>query len=102
MTLRGVQLCHETVRLWSLRIGTDIALKMRSLRRGECHRKWNMDVTYFKVKGYDMYLYRVINKEGSLVYVYLSDTRDKKAAEAFFKSCEVTTGIHPSQVTTDK
>ena len=41
-----------------------------------------------------MYLYCAINKEGNLVDVYLSDTRDKKAAEAFFKSCEVTTGIH--------
>ena len=88
--------------LWSQRIGTDMALKMRSLRRGNCHRKWNMDVTYLKVKSYDMYLYRAIDKEGNLVDVYLSDTRDKKAAETFFKSCELTTGIHPLQVTTDK
>ena len=61
-----------------------------------------MDVTYLKVKGYDMYLYRAIDKEGNLVDVYLSDTRDKKSAEMFFKSCEVTTGIHPSKITTDK
>ena len=102
MALRGVHLSHETVRLWSQRIGTDIALKMRSRRRGNAHHKWNMDVTYLKVKGYDMYLYRAIDKAGNLVDVYLSDSRDKKAAEAFFKTCEATTGIRPTQITTDK
>ncbi len=95
MALRGIHLSHETVRLWSQRIGTAMALKMRLRRRGNSHRKWNMDITYLKVKGYDMYLYRAIDKEGNLVDVYLSDTRDKKAAEAFFKACEATTGIHP-------
>ena len=76
---------------------------MRLHRRGRSHRKWNMDITYLKVKGYDMYLYRAIDKDGNLVDVYLSDTRDKKAAEEFFKACEATTGIHrPTQITTDK
>ena len=102
MALRGIRLSHETVRLWSQRIGTNIALKMRVHRRGRSHRKWNMDITYLKVKGYDMYLYRAIDKDGNLVDVYLSDTRDKKAAEAFFKACEATTGIRPTQITTDK
>ena len=102
MALRGVHLSHETVRLWSQRIGTDMALKMRSRRRGNAHHKWNMDVTYLKVKGDDMYLYRAIDKAGNLVDVYLSDSRDKKAAEAFFKTCEATTGIRPTQITTDK
>ena len=49
-----------------------------------------------------MYLYRAIDKEGNLIDVYLSDTRDKKAAEAFFKSCALTTGTLPTQITTDK
>ncbi|PHQ81899.1 MAG: hypothetical protein COB66_01125 [Coxiella sp. (in: Bacteria)] len=102
MALRGIRLSHETVRLWSQRIGTNIALKMRVHRRGCSHRKWNMDITYLKVKGYDMYLYRAIDKGGNLVDVYLSDTRDKKAVEEFFKACEATTGPHPIQVTTDK
>ncbi|PHQ79007.1 MAG: hypothetical protein COB66_07745 [Coxiella sp. (in: Bacteria)] len=61
LELRGSHLSHETVRLRSQRISTDVALKMRSLRRGNCHRKWSMDVTYLKVKGYDMYLYRAID-----------------------------------------
>ena len=50
MALRGIRLSHETVRLWSQRISTNIALKMRAHRRGRSHRKWNMDITYLKVK----------------------------------------------------
>ena len=102
MALRGVFLSHETVRLWSQKVGADVALKCRSRRRGQCGKKWNMDITYLKIKGYDAYLYRAIDKQGNLIDVYLSDNRDKKAAEALFKSCEKITGVHPVQITTDK
>lgn len=102
MALRGIFLSHETVRLWSQKIGTDVALKIRSARRGQCGKKWHMDITYLKIKGYDAYLYRAIDKTGNLIDVYLSDKRDKKAAEKFFRSCEKTTGVHPTQITTDK
>ncbi|MCX7120859.1 MAG: IS6 family transposase [Gammaproteobacteria bacterium] len=102
MALRGISLSHETVRLWSQKIGTDAALKFRSRRRGKCGKKWHMDITYLKIKGYDAYLYRAIDKTGNLIDIYLSDKRDKKAAEAFFRSCEKTTAVHPVQITTEK
>ena len=74
---------------------------MRRHRYKKSHHKWNIDITYLKVKGYDMYLYRAIDKEGNLIDVYLGDARDKKAAEAFFKSCALTTGTPPTQITID-
>ncbi len=37
-----------------------------------------------------------------MIDVYLSETRDKKAATRFFKQCLQTTGVTPSQITTDK
>ncbi len=49
-----------------------------------------------------LWVYRAIDKDGDLVDVYLSDTRDQAAAEAFFKQAEKTTSITPLQVTTDK
>ena len=45
MALRGFSLSHETVRLWSQKIGTKISLKFRSRRRGTCGKKWHMDIT---------------------------------------------------------
>jgi len=102
MALRGVSLSHETVRQWSQRFGTDIGIKFRALRWGQVGRKWHMDITYLKVKGHDMYLYRAIDKAGNLIDVYLSDVRNKKAAYRFFKQCAKTTGIIPEKITTDK
>jgi len=45
----------------------------------------HFDPTYMRIKGYWYYLYRAIDKEGNLVDVYLSESRDQAAAEAFFK-----------------
>ena len=56
----------------------------------------------FALKARWCYLYRAIDKEASLVDVYLSDTRDQNAAENFFLQTETTTGITPDQITTDK
>ncbi|MDF1795243.1 MAG: IS6 family transposase [Coxiellaceae bacterium] len=64
--------------------------------------KWHMDITYCAIKGHWYYLYRAIDKAGNLVDVYLSETRNKKAATRFFKQCQETTGITPNQITTDK
>ena len=79
MALRGIYISHETVRQWAQRFGTDIGVKFRARRWGQPGLKWHMDITYLKVKGYDMYLYRAIDKAGNLIDVYLSDTRNKKA-----------------------
>lgn len=71
-------------------------------RHGKCGKKWHTDITYLKVKGYDMYLYRAIDKAGNLIDVYLCDKHDKKAAKQVFKNCFKITGVMSSQITTDK
>jgi transposase-like protein len=53
------------------------------------------------VKGRWTYLYRAIDRDGNLVDVLLSETRDKAAAEAFFRSARTATGRVPERVTTD-
>ncbi|GEO43196.1 hypothetical protein SAE02_73440 [Skermanella aerolata] len=46
--------------------------------------------------------YRAIDRDGNLVVVYLSETRDQEAAEALFRSAVTVTGTTPDKVTTDK
>jgi len=55
-----------------------------------------------KIDGRWCYLYRAIDKEGNLIDVYLSETRDKESAIKFFKSAIEVTGTIPDRVTTDK
>jgi len=102
MAMRGLLLSHETVRDWAQRFGTELGLTFRAKRWNQVGRKWHMDITYLKVRGQDAYLYRAIDKEGNLVDVYLSETRNKSAALKFFKQCQQATGVVPTQITTDK
>jgi putative transposase len=58
--------------------------------------------TYIRVAGQWQYLYRAIDRDGNLVDVYLSETRDQEAAEALFRSAVAVTGTTPEKVTTDR
>src|SRR3954464_10201497 len=57
--------------------------------------------TYLKVQGRWCYLYRAIDRNGTLVDVLFSEHRDMAAAEAFFRSAKAVTGVIPGRVTTD-
>jgi putative transposase len=57
--------------------------------------------TYVKVAGAWCYLYRAIDRDGNLVDVFLSETRDMAAAKAFLRSARSVTQVEPEQVTTD-
>jgi transposase-like protein len=59
------------------------------------------DQTYVKVAGEWCYLYRAIDRDGNLVDVFLSETRDMAAAKAFLRSARSVTLVEPEQVTTD-
>ena len=102
MAMRGVTLCHQTVHNWASTIGVELALAFRTRRKGAVGKKWHADATYIKIEGRWCYFYRCMDKQGNLVDVYLSDTRDDAAAEAFFAQCHATTEVTPIQVTVDK
>ncbi|PHQ78665.1 MAG: IS6 family transposase [Coxiella sp. (in: Bacteria)] len=102
MITRGVHLSHQTIYNWAHTFGVELAKKFQKMRYGETGLKWHADATYIRVEGRWCYLYRAIDKEGHLVDVYLSDTRDQNSAEYFFLQAETTTGITPDQITTDK
>ena len=57
--------------------------------------------TYLKVHGRWCYLYRAIDRNGTLVDVLFSEHRDMAAAQAFFRSAKAVTGVTPDRVTTD-
>lgn len=60
-----------------------------------------MDETYIKARGRWCYLYRAIDRDGSLVDVMLSERRDLAAAKRFFRSAKAVTGAVPDRVTSD-
>jgi transposase-like protein len=99
--IRGVVFTHEAVRDWEAKLAPLLSEGLRKRRAGKVGRCWHVDETYLKVAGNWCYLYRAIDRDGNLVDVYLSETRDLGAAKAFFRSAQSVTQVEPEQVTTD-
>jgi putative transposase len=57
---RGIDICHETVRLWWNRFGPMFAGEIRRRRvqhmRAYTHWKWRLDEVYVKINGEMRYL----------------------------------------------
>jgi putative transposase len=101
---RGIDICHETVRLWWNRFGPLFAGHIRRQRvsrmRGFRQWQWHLDEMYVKINGEMVYLWRAVNHEGEVLESYVTKTRDKKAALAFMKKALKRHGS-PEAVTTD-
>jgi putative transposase len=101
---RGIDICHETVRLWWNRFGPMFAREIRRQRvnrmRGFHHWRWHLDEMYVKLNGEMIYLWRAVDHEGEVLESYVSKTRDKAAALAFMKKALKRHGS-PEKITTD-
>ena len=86
---RGIDICHETVRLWWNRFGPmfagDIRRKRVQAMRAFTPWKWHLDEVYVKVGGEMRYLWRAVDQEGEVLESYVTETRDKAAALQFIK-----------------
>ena len=86
---RGIDLCHETVRLWWNRFGPLFAADIRRQRisrmRGFRHWRWHLDEAYVRINGEMHYLWRAVDHEGEILESYVTKTRDKAAALQFMK-----------------
>ncbi len=95
LLLRGLVFSHEAMCDWETKLSPLLIDALRQRRRGKIGRSWCVDETYLKVGGRWHYLYRAIDSDGHLVDIYLSETRSRAAAEAFFRSAMAVTGITP-------
>jgi transposase-like protein len=98
---RGIVFTHEAVRDWEAKLAPLLGEMLRKRRQSTVGASWYVDETYLRVQGHWCYLYRAIDRDGNLVDVRLSDTRDLAAAEAFFRAAWMTTGVIPERITTD-
>ena len=98
---RGLEFCHDAVHEWERKLADVLAEGLRAKRRGKAGISWYVDETYLKVKGRWCCLYRAIDRDGRLIDIRLSETRDMAAAKAFFASALATVGSVPDRVTTD-
>src|SRR4051812_32764095 len=94
--VRGIVFSHEAVRELEAKLTPALAEELRRRRRGQVGRSWYVDETYLKVQGRWCYLYRAIDRNGTLVDVLFSEHRDMAAAQVLFRSAQAVTGITPA------
>jgi len=86
---RGIDICHETVRLWWNRFGPLFAAGIKRQRisrmRGFRNWRWHVDEVFVKINGATHYLWRAVDHEGEILESYVTKKRDKSAALRFFK-----------------
>ena len=101
---RGIDICHETVRLWWNRFGPMFAAEIRKKRvrhmRAYTHWKWRLDEVYVKVGGEMRYLWRAVDHEGEVLESFVTKSRDKAAALKFIKKALQRHG-RPGAIVTD-
>ncbi|KCZ63733.1 hypothetical protein L53_04360 [Hyphomonas sp. L-53-1-40] len=81
---RGIDVCHESVRLWADRFGTYFAHKIRK-RRSESMRRspqwrWHLDEVFVKIRGERHYLWRAVDHEGDVLVSLVTTSRAKVSA----------------------
>ena len=101
---RGIDICHETVRLWWNRFGPMFAAEIRRERvdsmRGCTHWRWHLDEVYVKINGEMHYLWRAVDHEGEVLESFTSKQRNRAAALTFIKRAMKRHG-KPQAIVTD-
>ena len=86
---RGIDICHETVRIWWNRFGplfaADINRQPISRMRGFRHWRWHVDEVFVKINGETHYLWRAVDHEGEILESYVTKKRNKSAALRFLR-----------------
>ena len=101
---RGIDICHETVRLWWNRFGPMFAGEIRRRRvqhvRQFTHWRWHLDEMVVKINGETHYLWRAVDHEGEVLESHVTKTRDRGAALTFIRKALKRHGS-PRAITTD-
>ena len=85
---RGIDICHETVRLWWSRFGPMFAAEIRKRRiyhRSYSQWRWHLDEVFIRINGEMHYLWRAVDHEGEVLEVFATKRRDRRAALKFLK-----------------
>ena len=85
---RGIDICHETVRLWWNRFGPLFAAEIRKRRVHDAtysRWRWHLDEVFVRISGETHALWRAVDHEGEVLEVFATKRRDRRAALKFLK-----------------
>ena len=102
---RGIDICHETVRVWWNRFGPIFAAEIKKQRSAQMRAgmqwRWHLDEVFVRINGETHYLWRAVDHEGEVLESFVTSTRDRKAALRFLKKA-MKRYDRPEIIVTDK
>ena len=98
---RGIEVSHESIRLWCNKFGPAYARRLRRVHIG-CGDTFFSDEVFVKIQGKQRYLWRAVDQDGEVVDVFMQARRDGKAAKRFFRRLLKRHEDGPRKIVTDK
>jgi putative transposase len=102
---RGIDICHETVRVWWNRFGPLFAAEIKKQRsaqmRARMQWRWHLDEVFVRINGETYYLWRAVDHEGEVLEAFVTKRRDRKAALGFLRKAMKRYG-RPEVIVTDR
>ena len=95
----GIAVAPSTILRWVIRYSAEFVRRWDPFEL-VVGRSWRADETYVKVSSAWMYLYRAVDEQGRTIASYLSRTRDRTAAQIFFRQAFKRHG-QPRSITLD-
>jgi len=90
---RGIDIYHETVRLWWNRFGPLFAAEIRKrrlrLRQGCPEWRWHFDEVFVKINGQIHYLWRAVDHEGEVLEAVATKRREWPTKWHRFSECPI-------------
>ena len=103
--VRGIDICHETIRFWWNRFGPMFAAEIRKKRsvtlRALPQWRRHLDEVFVKINGETHYLWRAVDHEGEVLEVFATKRRDRRAVLNFPKRTMKRYG-RPKSIVTDR
>ena len=100
LAFRGVNVSHETIRIWCLKFGDHFCHVIRKRERKPSD-KWHLDEMCIKINGDPFILWRAVDSHGYELDIFLQKRRNKGAAIRFLSRLLYSYPI-PRVIVTDK
>jgi putative transposase len=101
MLAQGIEVSHESIRLRTLRFGTEYARRLRR-RRGACSNSWHLDELCLMVNGERSWLWRAVDDAGEVLDILVQRRRSALAAKRFFRKLLKGLRMVPCAIVTDR
>lgn len=102
LAARGINVSHQTVRLWAEKFSRHFANDIRRRSAGRLGDKWYLDEVVISIGGKKHWLWRAVDQDGFVLDVLVQSRRNTKAAKRLMPKLMKGKGHSPRVMITDK